>query len=116
MMPSSRLPPPKLGYVPISHSFQSYNNEWSLDRLLKSNGIIAIVVGSLIFLVVYSWVDAFAQLYREYVTDPPIYYSKLPQKHSTSLNAKWKFVYAILLTIATTLISYLLLFIWKRFD
>lgn len=110
------LAPARFGYVPISHGFQSHGNEWSVDRLLKTNGIIAIIIGSLVFLSVYAWVDAFNQLYREHVSDPPIHHLKQTDAMAPTLNAKWKFIYAVLLTIATIFTAYILLVIWKRFE
>lgn len=116
VFPSSGISPIKLGYIPVSHGFQSHDNEWTLDRLLKTNGVIAIVIGSLVFLSVFTWVDAFNQLYREYVTDPPIHHTHPNTEIAPALSSKQKFLYAFILTVATIVIAYVLLIIWKRFE
>ena len=115
----STSPVSTFGYVPLGHASPP-GKYWTVDRLLRSNGIIAVVIASLIFLTVYSWVDSFNQLYREIVTgtkpDPPIHHLRPTEDFIPNLSAKWKFIYAILLTIATVLITYFLLYVWQHYD
>ena len=105
------------GYIPVlqTQSFRSSTN-WTVDRLLRTNGVIAIIIGSLIFLSVYAWVDAFAQLYREHILDPKPPIHHLRPVENINLPSKWRFIYAIVLTIATFIITYILLYVWYTFE
>lgn len=143
-LPTHFHPAAHLGYLPVHTSLGSIQPEWSIDRLLKTNGISALIIASLIFLTVYAWVDAFSQWFRDHIppSDQPISDTvglqqihvqsrpriphqihvhprpRIPHQLPTSraLNFKWKLVYAIVLTVVTVIIAYSLLFLWKRFS
>jgi hypothetical protein len=132
--PSASAPVARLGYLPVHTSIGLAQPDWSIDRLLKSNGVSAIIIASLIFLTVYAWVDAFSQWFRDNI--PPsqtpipdtVGLQQLPGQsqprpriphrlpESGALNFKWKLIYALILTVVTVIVCYILLVLWKRFS
>ena len=130
------VPVSTLGYLPVHTGLGISQPEWSIDRLLHTNGIIAIVLASLIFLSVYAWVDAFSQLFRQIFpsSQPPFetvgyqQVAAMPVPSHTQVrvphkpppdynfNFKLKAIYALLLTLVTILIAYFLMFVWKHFE
>jgi hypothetical protein len=123
-----------LGYIPVQASLSRSQPEWGIDRLLRTSGVIAVIIGSLVFLTVYAYVDALSQLFRELIpsSNPPFDTVGLQQvtgshqtpplhihhrrPSETNLSFKWKLVYALILTLITIFVSYFLLYVWKHFE
>jgi hypothetical protein len=122
------------GYLPVHTSLGVTQSDWSIDRLLKNNGVSAIIIASLIFLTVYAYIDAFSQWFRDHippnetpipdtvglqqlpVSSPPR--PRIPHRipDNGALNFKWKLIYALILTVLTVISCYVLLVLWKRFS
>lgn len=87
----------------------------SMRSILGSEGgVSAIIIGSLIFLSVYAWVDTMAQVYKDMVekTDTfvavPHHTQQMSDGTTTALSALQKMGYAVLLTCVTIVVSLLL--------
>lgn len=128
------------GYYPQIHRSVSSNineeaKEHTLEYILGRGGVKSIVISSLIFFCVYSYIDIFAELYKRYVYKynifkfdhrrrfelmPPILHRankpyKFIKPRGVKINIaegfdfKQKVGYSISLTILTLIISFMLI-------
>ena len=95
--------PAEAGYISIAERLKQ-SDERSFNNLMRGSGIVAIIIDSLIFLVVFAWVDAFSQLYKDHAG----------MREPKALTTRAKFIFALLLTLATVGITYGLYYIWKQ--
>ena len=104
-------PSPQIAYAHTEH-------EVSVRDILVRGGIRSIIISALVFLSVYAWADAFLEVYRDAVADPPeLGAHVLAEVHprithriptDSHLTSKQKAGYALILTLTTLAIIQIL--------